>query len=152
MIGNQPNEIKQLIHEVLEKGYLMSLATIDDGGVWVTDVIYIHDNNLKVYWVSDPAVRHSQAIAKNPLIAATITASSAGESNFGIQVTGKATKLVGSRPDLAKKHWAKRKKPGPIPNDWLEGDRWYEFVPTQIDLIHEKYFGFEKQSYQPPVI
>ncbi|MEK7461274.1 MAG: pyridoxamine 5'-phosphate oxidase family protein [Patescibacteria group bacterium] len=143
--------LKDLIREVLDKGYLMSLATIDDAGPWVADVIYVHDNNLKVYWVSDPAVRHSQAIEKNPSVAATITASSAGESNFGIQLAGMATKLVGSRPDLAKKHWAKRKKPGPIPNDWLEGDRWYKIKPVKIELIHEKYFGFTKQPYKSSV-
>jgi hypothetical protein len=32
-------EIKKLILEVLEVGHLMSLATADEGGVWVSDVI-----------------------------------------------------------------------------------------------------------------
>ena len=45
-------ELKQLIQEVLEKGYLMSLATLDDGGVWVADVIYIHDDDLNIFWMS----------------------------------------------------------------------------------------------------
>ena len=56
--------IKSLITEVLEKGYLMSLATVDDGGVWVADVIFIYDDALNIYWMSDSDVRHSKAIVK----------------------------------------------------------------------------------------
>lgn len=43
------NKIKNLIKEVLDQGYLMSLATVDDGGVWVSDVIYIYDDNFNIY-------------------------------------------------------------------------------------------------------
>ncbi len=58
-------KIKQLIQKVFEKGYLMSLAIQDEGGVWVADVIYIYDDNLTFYWMSDPDSRHSIAITKN---------------------------------------------------------------------------------------
>ena len=39
-------KLKELIKEVLEKGYLMSLATSDGGGVWVADVIYVYDDEF----------------------------------------------------------------------------------------------------------
>lgn len=42
------NNNRDLIKEVLEKGYLMSLATEDDGGVWVSDVIYIYDEKFNI--------------------------------------------------------------------------------------------------------
>lgn len=142
----QPS-IQELIREVLEKGYLMSLATRDKGGVWVADVIYLHDDELNLYWVSDPTVRHSQALEHEAQVAVAITASGLGEPNLGIQLVGQAEKLSGSRPDLAKKHWAKRNKPEPIPADWLEGDRWYQLKPTKIDLIYEKLYGFEKRTH-----
>ena len=145
MDNNDVPSLTDLIHEVLDKGYLMSLATSDEGGVWVADVIYIYDEDLQLYWVSDPAVRHSQALEKGPMVAVSITASSQGEPNLGLQLAGQAKKLAGSRPDLAKKHWAKRKKSEPIPIDWLDSDRWYELKPTKIELIHEKHFGFEKR-------
>ncbi len=45
-------DIKQLIKEVLERGYLMSLGTVDDGGVWVSDVIYVFDDDFTMYWMS----------------------------------------------------------------------------------------------------
>ncbi|MBX4200639.1 hypothetical protein KW786_00765 [Candidatus Parcubacteria bacterium] len=43
------HDIKKLILEVLEKGYLMSLGTQDSAGVWVCDVIYIFDEDLNIY-------------------------------------------------------------------------------------------------------
>ncbi|MBI5153532.1 MAG: hypothetical protein HZA36_03695, partial [Parcubacteria group bacterium] len=50
--------IRELVMGVLDRGHLMSLATVDAGGVWVSDVIYIHDEELNLYWMSDTEVRH----------------------------------------------------------------------------------------------
>lgn len=142
-------DIKQLIKEVLDKGYLMSLATTDDGGVWVADVIYIHDDNPNIYWMSDSDVRHSQAIIANNRIAGTITVSGAGESNLGIQFEGIAEKIEGERHDLALKHYAKRKKLAPKEtDDVLQGDSWYMLKPKRIELINEKLYGFDKKKLE----
>jgi uncharacterized protein YhbP (UPF0306 family) len=141
-------DLPALIKEVLEKGYLMSLATLDDGGVWVADVIYVHGDAFNIYWMSDPKARHSKAVVEHSAIAGTITVSGQGENNLGIQFSGVAYKLEGPRYDLAKKHYAKRKKSEPKESDdVLEGDSWYMLKPTHIDLIHEKHFGFEKQRW-----
>src|SRR3989344_7113140 len=110
-------DIKQLIKEVLDQGYLMSLATTDDGGVWVADVIYIFDDDLNIYWMSDPDVRHSKAILKNPKIAGTITVNNPKENNLGIQFEGVTEKIEGARHDLALKHFLKRKKLAPKETD-----------------------------------
>ncbi len=140
------DDIKKLVKEVLEKGYLMSLATIDDGGVWVSDVIYIYDDNLNIYWMSDPNVRHSKAIVKNPQIAGTITVNNPKEDNLGIQFSGVAQKIEGARFDLAKKHYTKRNKPEPKEiDDMLQGDAWYMLKSEKIELINETLFGFKKQ-------
>lgn len=140
-------DIKQLIREVLDKGYLMSLATLDEGGVWVADVIYVHDDELNIYWMSDPVARHSKAVPKNSTVAGTITVSGAGEDNLGIQFEGVAEKIDGSRHDLAVKHYKKRRKSVPKEHDdVLQGDSWYIFKPKKIELICEKLFGFEKQK------
>ncbi|MBI2013664.1 MAG: pyridoxamine 5'-phosphate oxidase family protein [Candidatus Colwellbacteria bacterium] len=140
-------DVRQLIKEVLKKGYLMSLATLDEGGVWVADVIYIHDNDFNIYWMSDPSVRHSQAIIKNNRVAGTITVSGVKEDNMGIQFEGIGEKIDGDRYDLALKHYKKRKKPAPKENeDVLQGDSWYVLKPKKIQLIYEKLFGFEKQD------
>ena len=143
------HDIKKLIQEVFEKGYLMSLATEDDGGVWVSDVIYVHDDELNIYWMSDPDVRHSQAILKNPRVAGTITVSDKGENNLGVQFMGIAENVNGANFDLAKKHYAKRNKPEPKEtDDILHGDSWYILKPQKIELINEKLFGFDKQILQ----
>lgn len=140
-------DIKQLIKDILDKGYLMSLATIDAGGIWVSDLIYIHDEDLNIYWMSDYDVRHSQAIVKNNNVAGTITVSGQGENNSGIQFNGVAEKIEGNRHDLALKHCTKRGKPAPREtDDVLQGDSWYILKPKKIELICEKLFGFEKQK------
>lgn len=143
------NDIKKLIKEVLEKGYLMSLATVDDEGVWVADVIYIFDDDFNIHWMSKPNRRHSLAIEKNPKVAGTITVSGQGEDNMGIQFEGLAEKIEGQRYDLAVKHFFKRKKPMPKEKDnVLLGSLWYVLKPTKIELICEKLFGFEKQKLE----
>lgn len=143
------HDIKNLIKEVLEKGYLMSLGTVDQGGIWVSDVIYIFDDNLNLYWMSDPDVRHSKAILKNQKVAGTITINLPKEDNLGLQFEGLAEKIDGARYDLAKKHYTKRKRPEPEEiDDVLEGDSWYQLKPSKIELIHEKLFGFKKQRLE----
>ncbi len=141
------DSLRELVQQVLAKGYLMSLATADDSGLWVADVIYIFDENLNLYWMSDPDVRHSQAVAKNTQVAGTITVSQAGEDNLGIQFHGQAEKIDGNRHDLAVKHFQKRNKPAPSEeDDVLQGDSWYMLRPTSFDLIHESLFGFDKKT------
>ena len=140
-------ELRPLILNVLTKGYLMSLATLDNGGIWVSDLIYIYDDDLNIYWMSDPEARHSKALIKNSKVAGTITVSGQGENNLGIQFEGIAEKIDGTRFDLAKKHFAKRKKLVPKKeDDILQGDSWYILKPKKIELINEKLFGFEKKK------
>lgn len=142
-------DTKELIKEVLEKGYLMSLAVVDESGVWVSDVIYVYDEDLNIYWMSDPDVRHSKAIGKTNPVAASITISDRGENNLGVQLEGVAEKIDGARHDLAVKHYQKRNKPVPgESDDVLEGDSWYIIRPRKIDLINEKLFGFKKQKFE----
>jgi uncharacterized protein YhbP (UPF0306 family) len=141
--------IKKLIKEVLEKGYLMSLATIDEGGIWVCDVIYVYDEDLNIYWMSDPAVRHSQAILNNNKVAGTITVSGAREKGLGIQFEGLSEKIDGARFDLAKKHYFKRGKTEPKESDdVLQGDSWYVLKLNKTELIHEEFFGFKKKKIE----
>lgn len=125
----------------------MSLGTIDDGGVWVSDVIYLHDGDCNLFWLSDPDVRHSRAIRKNPNVAATITVSNnAGEENIGLQIKGVAERLDGNNFALATEHRLKRKKSPPTRDGEVEeGESWYCLRPAKIEIIHEPLFGFDKK-------
>jgi uncharacterized protein YhbP (UPF0306 family) len=140
--------IRKRILEVLENTHLMSLGTIHGKNVWVSDVIFIHDNKLNMYWMSDPDTRHSRALLKNKKVAGTITATTkSGTPNFGIQFSGNAEKINGPRHDLAVKHFKKRGKKKPKESDdVLQGDCWYVLKPSKIELIDEENFGFEKRS------
>ena len=143
-------DIKPKIREVLEKGHLMSLATVDDGGVWVADVVYVYDDEFNIYWMSDPDVRHSKAILKNPQTAGSITISNkTKEKNLGIQFSGKAERLEGIQFQLLIKHLAKRGYPAPDLSQaakLLDGDMWYKLTPARIDLTDEEQFGFDKRN------
>jgi uncharacterized protein YhbP (UPF0306 family) len=143
-------DIKAKILEVLSKGHLMSLATLDDGGLWVADVVFIYDEDFNIYWMSDPEVRHSQAVVKNGQAAATITISNKSkEPNLGIQFSGRVEKIEGTRYDLAKKHLTKRGYPEPKEtDDVLQGDSWYVLHPVKIDLIDEENYGWEKKGLE----
>lgn len=139
--------VKTRIIEILEKTHLMSLATLDNVGIWVSDVIFIYDENLNIYWMSNPETRHSQSILKEKRVAGTITFSTKSkEVNLGIQFSGIAEKIEGPRFDLAVKHLVKRGYPKPNENeDVLRGDSWYVLTPTVIDLIDEEKYGYEKK-------
>ena len=143
-------DLRELAKSILDQGYLMSLGTADDGGVWVSDVIYIHDDEFTLYWLSDAEARHSKAVEKNPKVAATITVSNnAGEENVGLQIEGVVQKLEGNNLGLATKHCLKRKKAPPTKDGEVEeGDSWYRLRSTKIEIIYEPEFGFDKKALE----
>jgi len=145
-------DIQKRIREILEKTHLMSLATRDENGLWVSDVIFIFDETdgyFTLYWMSDPDARHSQAISKNDGVAGTITFSTrTKESNLGIQFSGIAEKIEGPRHDLAVKFRTKRGHPATAESeDVLQGDAWYKINLTKMDVIDEAQRGFKKQHF-----
>jgi uncharacterized protein YhbP (UPF0306 family) len=140
------DQIQQLSREALEQGYLMSLGTVDDGGPWVTDVIYVHDDDLNLYWISDTTVRHSKAIKNDDRVSATITASERVGTEHGLQIAGRAATIDGTHIELALQHWAKRGKPAPVASQILAPNyAWYCLTPTKIELIYQPDFDFAKQ-------
>lgn len=142
-------DIRSLITSVLEKGYLMSLATVDAKSPWVADVIYVYDYSLKIYWLSLESTRHSQAILKDPRVSGSITLSNnQGEQNIGVQVEGIAAKIEGDILEIATKHRLKRGKPAPTKEGEIldNGQSWYCLKPTKIELTYEPKFGFNKKT------
>ncbi len=142
------DDIRRIVREILEKGYLLSLATVDGGGVWVSDVIYVNDESLSLYWLSLPTARHSRAIALNPKVAASITISARpGEKDEGLQIEGVAEKIDDDILEMSAKHLAKRGRPAPKKAGEIfePGQSWYRLKPKKIELIYEKLFGREKK-------
>jgi uncharacterized protein YhbP (UPF0306 family) len=142
-------DIKKHILEVYEKGHVMSLGTLDAGGVWVADVGYVFDDELNLYWQSEVEVRHSKAIWEEPKVAATITVSGPNEKSHGVQISGVAEKIEGGNMELQKKFAKKKGKPIPIDLDPMTGTRsWYVLKPKMIELIHVELLGLgNKEAY-----
>lgn len=144
------NELEKIVREILDKGYLMSLGTSDEGGPWVSDVIFVNDG-LSLFWISSMGARHSKAIDKNQKVSATITVSnSPGEKNLGLQIEGLAEKIKRDNFELVKKHWTKRKKAVPKKDEEVldPDESWYKLTPTKFGIINEKLWGFKKKTFE----
>ena len=141
--------LKPLIRDILKKGYLLSLASVDDGGPWVSDVIYIEDEALNLYWVSRTDSRHSKAFAHNEKAAGAITVvdKPAGKGE-GVQVEGSVT-ILAQIPDQPLLTYTKKRN-GKTPWTLGPGEAWYRLAPTSIDVIYEPEFGFNKKNLKIP--
>jgi len=142
-------QMRDLVKKVLDEAFLMSLATVDESGPWVSDLIFIYDDDFNIYWLSQENTRHSQAILKNNQVAASITVSNnQGEDNIGLQLEGQAEKLEGDDLKLAMKHCLKRKKTPPEKEGEILDPResWHKLTPEKIELIYEPLWGFSKQN------
>jgi uncharacterized protein YhbP (UPF0306 family) len=142
-------DLPNLVRSILDKGYVMSLGTVDESGPWVTDLIFVHDNAFILYWISDVSVRHSLAIKKNPSVAVAVSLTNLSISEeVGVQIMGRAEKLTGDFLEIAVKHRIKRgmippKKEGDILGS---GESWYALYPSKIDIIHTPLFGTSKKE------
>lgn len=141
------DNIKKLVDEVLTKGTLMSLATVDDGGLWVSDLLYVHDNAFNLYWISRIATRHSKAIVKHPEVAASVTVNIAKEPDAGVQIEGTAHKVTESVDEIVKLYQKKLDREEGALNSL---HAWYRLTPTKIDLIYESLWGHEKKTLTLP--
>jgi len=141
-------KLKQFSLEVLDKTFLLSLATNDEKGIWVADVIFTYDDDLNIYWMSTDYRRHSEAIdGGESKVAGTITATTnADEPEMSLQISGIAERVDGIPEESVFRFFKKRKMPQPKPEDVLNGHFWYKFTPDRIELIYGPEFGHERQT------
>lgn len=142
------NNLPKLIHKILEKGYLLSLASVDESGPWVSDVIYTFDDDLNIYWISQSKSRHSKAFVINSKAAGAVTVAEKPEGKGkGVQVEGNVSMLAQIPEDSLVRYTKKRKgKDAWVP---AAGELWYKLTPTKFDVIYEPLFGFNKKSFSP---
>lgn len=137
-------DLNSLVRSILGRGYLMSLATVDENGPWVSDVIYVHDEEGNLFWMSQTGTRHSLAVMKNPEVAATITLTGGpAEAEESLQISGFAEKIEGDILAIAIAHRAKRGKPAPAKTGEIlgQGESWYKLRPIKLRIIHSPTFG-----------
>jgi nitroimidazol reductase NimA-like FMN-containing flavoprotein (pyridoxamine 5'-phosphate oxidase superfamily) len=144
--------VRELVEEVLSDTLLLSLGTVDDGGVWVADVIVVHDEELRLYWLSRPDVRHSRAIEEHPQVAGTVTVCEESGRERAVQLAGVAEGIERFPSAVWERYWEKRGKERRTWEEYVEerAKRGYVLEPTKIELIHEERFGREKQVLDLP--
>ena len=141
--------VNKLALDILEKGFVMSLATVDKGGPWVSDVVYVFTTQFELYWKSFDMCRHSEAIVTNNKVAANITLTqSHKEPDIGLQLEGTAVKIEGELPEMEEKLNRKMGKESFVKEggEAKSGHSWYKLTPSKIEVINQPLLGFKKQQ------
>lgn len=87
---------KEQVLEFLKKHKLMAVATYGKFP-WIASVYYTFDNNLNLYFLSNPRTLHAKQILENKHVAVSIADSHQGinASKRGLQLSGVATQISG---------------------------------------------------------
>jgi len=138
------DDLRTLLRQILDQGYLLSLASVDESGPWVSDVIYTFDGDLNLYWISQSESRHSKAFVTNPLASGAITVVEKPEGKgIGLQISG-TVRMLAQIPANSLALYTKKRKGE---TQWIPsaGEVWYRLTPSKFDLIYEPLFGFTKK-------
>jgi uncharacterized protein YhbP (UPF0306 family) len=140
-------ELKEFIIKYLKETRVMQLATTVDNQPWVCNVHFYSDAELNLYWISDPTRRHSQEIAQNPKVAATIKVHEDTVDEpyvIGVSLEGEATFLDDEETKkIANQYISKLNKAPTLLQDMLEGKnahKFYRLKPSKLVLFDTKNF------------
>ena len=86
----KPNT-EQLIQEYFKKAKLMQLATVSSGKPWVSNVWFVADKDMNIYWFSSITRRHSIEVMRDSHVSAAICLpQTPADSPRGVQLEGSA--------------------------------------------------------------
>lgn len=89
-------DVETIIRDHIDKTLHMSLATASNNHPWVTELHFVYDDSLNLYWRSLASRRHSIEIAANPNVAGNIVKQhSLDEYPHAIYFEGRAELLTG---------------------------------------------------------
>jgi len=134
----------------LALGYLqgaaptMQLATVHDGKPWIATVYFVTDDELKVYWLSWPERRHSQELAEQVNVAATVVVKQ-DQPVIGVQFEGIAEEVTDLKTikEIMKLYVAKYNKGEKFYDAVVSGTNKhhiYKLTPDDISLFDEVTF------------
>ncbi len=140
-------DTRTLTLEILKDSYLANLATNDAEGPWAAAVTFVSDDDMNIYWLSQAAARHSQAIEKGNPIAVAITAAWESSSERALQMSGRAEQIADVPEHIVEAYAEKRgrERHEQLQKSLERGTVWYRFTPERIELIYGKYFGYNRQ-------
>ena len=88
-------DVEKTIREYIKDVIHLSLATVKDGIPWVSELHFVYDDALHLYFRSSANRRHSKEIAENSSVAGNIVKEHKnGEAVRGIYFEGNAEQLV----------------------------------------------------------
>lgn len=153
-MNEQPEQIRKLIEEYLDKARLMQVATFKNNQPWACSVYFAFDEQLNLIWLSKPSRRHSQEIRANEKVAGTIVLPhTPGDDVRGLQFQGTAKELTDKKDITSNmKHYAMRygmdaKRVSAIVEN-IDGHMCYAVHPTLYVLFDEVNFpNNSRQEY-----
>ncbi len=132
-----------------------TIATCGPDGPWAAAVFYVHDDDLTLYFLSDPATHHGRDLADNPQVAATIHEDYHDWRRIkGIQMVGRAEPVTG--PLELARAWKLYLSKFPFVKDFLSSPgefldsyagkmgkvRFYKLTPARMWFSdNERHFG-----------
>jgi hypothetical protein len=88
------DDLAERIAALLDAHHVMSLATVGPHGPHAANLFYARDG-FTLFWVSDPASRHSAELEADAAVAATIAHDYSDYATIrGLQISGRARRLV----------------------------------------------------------
>ncbi|MBI2581434.1 pyridoxamine 5'-phosphate oxidase family protein [Candidatus Woesearchaeota archaeon] len=94
--------IEEFVRKYLKEGRMLQIATVDEGQPWSCTVYYASDEDLNIYWISEPNTRHSREIQKHSKVAGSIPIKFDDLIVIGVQLEGDA-ELVKSTSEIKEK-------------------------------------------------
>lgn len=148
--------VKDYIRTGLQAGRVMQLATVRDDGPWIATVYFVADSTGNVYWLSFPARRHSEDVAKDDRAAVAI-AIKLDKPVIGLQASGTVHEITDLEtvqrvlPDYVAKYgsgvdFVERFARGEAEH------RLYRFTPEEWWLFDEVHYpGGQRQAAKLPL-
>lgn len=87
---------KQMVLDFLSKHNIMQVST-SGNFPWIATVYYTYDNNINIFFLSDPSTLHAKQILKNAKVAVAIADShqNINKPKQGLQLSGEAYQISG---------------------------------------------------------
>ncbi|KFZ37800.1 hypothetical protein HR45_08060 [Shewanella mangrovi] len=98
------NEVPSAIVKYLSEQHVLTLATVDDEGVWCASCFYFYDNaTASCYLMTADDSRHTQAMLAKPEVAGTVAAQTRNVAKIqGIQFSALARRVCEQEYDRIK--------------------------------------------------
>ncbi len=143
MIADVEGVIRKYIPDVIH----MSLATSDGNKPWVSEVHYVYDEDLHLYFLSKPSRRHSKEIEKNPTVAGNIIKQHMpNDYPRGVYFEGTAERVYNvDENHIAYKLYCERFDAGEDVLTEMKEEDGHQFYKVSVDT----YYLFDAQESNP---